>query len=287
LLWLFLSLLSAFFWATADAFTKGRLSHLNPWEMAEVRLLYSLPFLLPLFPFIPPPRLQPGFWKAVGMLLPVEIAALLLYMAAIRSSPLSLTLPFLSFTPLFLTLTGFLLLGEVPSPAGLGGIGLVVLGGYLLNLGRGEGVMAPVKAVFSERGSWMMLIVALLYSYTSAMGKLAILRSHPLFFGPFYVLILTGVISALSLLWGKLRPRELFRHPLWGLLVGGATAAMLLCHYVAITMVDAAYMIAVKRTSPLFGVLYGGLLLGEEKMGRRLLATGLMVAGVILIGILG
>ena len=287
MLWLFLSLLSAFSWATADAFTKGRLSHLNPWEMAEVRLLYSLPFLLPVFLLVPSPRLQPGFWRAVGMLLPVEIAALLLYMAAIRTSPLSLTLPFLSFTPLFLTLTGFLLLGEVPSRAGLGGIGLVVLGGYLLNLGRGEGVMAPVRAVFSERGSWMMLIVALLYSYTSAMGKLAILRSHPLFFGPFYVVILTGVTSALFLLWGKLRPRELFCRPLWGLVVGGATAAMLLSHYVAITMVDAAYMIAVKRTSPLFGVLYGGLLLGEEEIGRRLLATGLMVAGVILIGVLG
>jgi drug/metabolite transporter (DMT)-like permease len=39
-------------------------------------------------------------------------------------------------------------------------------------------------------------------------------------------------------------------------------------------------MIAVKRTSLLFGMLYGAALFGERHLGRHLVAGFLMVAGV-------
>jgi drug/metabolite transporter (DMT)-like permease len=42
-------------------------------------------------------------------------------------------------------------------------------------------------------------------------------------------------------------------------------------------------MIAVKRTSLLFGILYGALIFREPGLARRLPAGGLMVAGVALI----
>ena len=69
--------------------------------------------------------------------------------------------------------------------------------------------------------------------------------------------------------------------------MGATLAAMFASHYVAITMAEAAYVISVKRTSPLFGVLYGGLLLGEGHLGKRLGGTALMVAGVMAIGLFG
>ena len=46
-----------------------------------------------------------------------------------------------------------------------------------------------------------------------------------------------------------------------------------------------AYMIAVKRTSLLFGILYGAMLFGEAHLGRHLLAGTLMVAGVAAIAL--
>jgi drug/metabolite transporter (DMT)-like permease len=42
-------------------------------------------------------------------------------------------------------------------------------------------------------------------------------------------------------------------------------------------------MIAVKRTSLLFGLLYGAWLFGETGLARNLVAALLMVAGVYLI----
>ena len=51
----------------------------------------------------------------------------------------------------------------------------------------------------------------------------------------------------------------------------------------ALEMVEAAYMIAVKRTSLLFGMLYGAWLFREQGLGKNLLAGVIMVAGVYLI----
>ena len=65
-------------------------------------------------------------------IVPLEILAMLLYIRAIRDYPLSQTLPYLAFTPVFVTVTGYLLLGETLSGRGLLGILLVVAGAWLL-----------------------------------------------------------------------------------------------------------------------------------------------------------
>jgi hypothetical protein len=51
----------------------------------------------------------------------------------------------------------------------------------------------------------------------------------------------------------------------------------------AIQQVEVAYMIAVKRLSLVFGILYGAVLFKEPGLGHRLPAGGLMLAGVGLI----
>eukprot|EP00798_Chlamydomonas_sp_ICE-L_P008149 gene8149-1402_t len=57
----------------------------------------------------------------------------LLYQRALHLSPLSLTIPYLSFTPAFLIVTAFIFVGEVPSPSGVAGVSIVACGGYLLS----------------------------------------------------------------------------------------------------------------------------------------------------------
>ena len=44
-----------------------------------------------------------------------------------------------------------------------------------------------------------------------------------------------------------------------------------------------AYMIAVKRSSLLFGIVYGALVFGEARLRQHLFAGSLMVAGVALV----
>jgi len=286
--WLGLTLLSAFFLATADALSKRFLAHYRPGELVMVRFGVAGALLLPLLLLQHWPAPPAAFWVRVAVLMPLEILAMWLYMQAIRESPLSLTLPYLAFTPVFNVLTGYLLLGEQVSLTGFAGIVLVVCGAWLLNLkaarnGSGWSLLAPFRAIARERGSRLMLFTSVIYSITSVLGKAAMQYVTPDFFGPFYFVALGGVTA---LVFGTRTLgswRALGRHPLAHLAIGACMAIMVVTHFHAIGHIEVAYMIAVKRTSLLFGILYGAWLFHERGLTTNLTAGALMIAGVFLI----
>jgi drug/metabolite transporter (DMT)-like permease len=132
-----------------------------------------------------------------------------------------------------------------------------------------------------------MLVVAAIYSVTSAIGKLGVLHSSPAFFGIVYFCCLGTLMIIFMPLVGGLPVRSIGTKPLAGLAVGAVYAVMVFSHMAAISMVQAAYMIAVKRTSLLMGVLYGAFLFREERIGERFFGAAVMLCGVFLIGLSG
>ncbi|MGB5307027.1 MAG: EamA family transporter, partial [Gammaproteobacteria bacterium] len=121
------------------------------------------------------------------------------------------------------------------------------------------------------------------YSLTSVLGKGALQYVSPGFFGPFYFVVL-GVATALVFASRDVSTwRALGRHPWAHLGIGAFMAAMVMTHFYAIVHVEVAYMIAVKRTSLLFGILYGAWLFHETGLRQHLAAGVLMVLGVFLI----
>jgi drug/metabolite transporter (DMT)-like permease len=66
--------------------------------------------------------------------LTLETLAFYGYRQALKEIPLSLSLPFLAFTPAFIVLNGWMLLGETVSLTGLLGIFLIMAGLYCLNI---------------------------------------------------------------------------------------------------------------------------------------------------------
>ncbi len=286
--WLILSLFCAISMASADAATKGWLGDYSARELVLVRFGYSAIILAPLLLLQPWPELPAPFWGWVGVMVPLEILAMWLYMLALRDTPLYLTLPYLAFTPVFVIITGLLLLGERISLTGWAGILLVVIGAYLLNANHGTGFaswFAPLRAIAYARGSRLMLAVAALYSVTSVMGKAALQYTPTLFFASFYFALL-GLLTLLLFGRGNPRPRALLRARLpQHLAIGALMALMIITHFAAIQLAQVAYMIAVKRTSLLFGILYGTLLFKEPYPLRHLVAGALMVCGVLLIAL--
>jgi drug/metabolite transporter (DMT)-like permease len=283
--WILLSLVAAVSLATADALTKKYFSSLHPLEMGLVRMGYALPWLVPVLLFIPWPKLDLTFWIVLSISLPLEILALVCYMKALKVSPLSLSLPFLAFTPAFVILTGWLILGEKLSAGGFCGLILIVIGSYGLNLSMARtSFWSPLKAIFEEPGSRLILLVSLLYSFTSTLGKLALIHSSPIFFAVIYYFFLTLILSSLFPFIIGNKSRHLLKKPRLGLLVGAVQALLIMSHLWAISMVQAAYMLSVKRTSLLFGVLYGAWWFQEVKIKERLVGAVIMMIGVILIG---
>jgi drug/metabolite transporter (DMT)-like permease len=288
MLWLILSLLTALAVASQDAWVKKHFSHLTAYDMLAFPFMFSLPLFVIAVPFIPVPPLDATFYWSFLISLPLNFIPFFIYMKAIRTSPLSLTLPYLAFTPVFMIFTGYVFLDEMPNLWGLAGIVVTCIGGYVLNLKSGlPSVFEPFKAVFKETGSWLMLIVALIFSFSAVIGKKAILHSSPLYFTMTFFAVLSLLTLLVLLALGKIR-LQTFRDD-WakGMVAGALFFIHALSHGLAISMVKAGYMISVKRLSVLIGIIYGGLFFKEKYIAVRFMGAFLMVAGAVLISIWG
>jgi drug/metabolite transporter (DMT)-like permease len=287
-LWLLLALGAALGAAGGDALVKRYFSDLSPYGMSLAVWLFPLPFLVPVAFFLSWPDLDRTFWLAVVAALPLEVVATLLYMRALKVCHLSLCIPFLAFTPVFLIFTGWLLLGEGLNRWGITGTLLIAVGSYILSLGGGHtGFWGPVKALARETGARLILLVAGIYAFTSALGKMAILHSQPAFFGVAYPLLFSGLMLTVYPLSNPRPGPALGARYRWGLIMGVFLAGSIFCHVYGMSLAPATYLIAVKRTSILFSVLLGGLWLKERPFLPRLLGAGLMCAGVLLIALRG
>ncbi len=283
-MWILISLISAFGWATSDAFVKAAYKRckLNEYFVIWVRYFFSLPFILIPFMKIKIPELDTEFFLWHIVWIPLETLALYLYVKAISLSEISISLPFLSFTPLFLIFSSYLIIGEQVSPGAAVGILLIVTGSYTMgirNLKRG--FFEPIKNVMRNKGVRLIVLVAFLYSITSIAGKMLVLHSNPVFFSFYYtlvmnlVLIIPGIRGARTSDWQRC----------WKLLLfsGLFYAIMTLAHMTAIKMTLVSYMIAIKRLSGIISVFYGWLFFREKEIPERLMGSILMVIGAILI----
>jgi drug/metabolite transporter (DMT)-like permease len=285
-LWIIYALLTAVFLATSDALTKRLLASRDEYFVAWARLLFAVPIFVMSLLLIEIPRLNRDFWLATLIALPFEIVAMILYTKALKASPISLTMPFLALTPLFLILVSYFILGEKVSVSGGVGILLIASGSYTLNIHKAKhSILEPVKAVFREKGSVMMIIVALIYSITSSLGKMAITNSSPVFFGSFYFILMTILFTPIAV--GKNRGNIRFSgKDLLPLAAIGVTySLMIIFHMLAMNLAKVAYMISVKRMSLLFSILYGHLLFREEKIAERAVGGVLMFIGFVLIAL--
>ncbi len=288
MLWLLLSLLTALVVATQDAWVKKHFSHLTAYDMLAFPFLFSMPLFAVTVPFVPVPPLDETFYRSFLISLPINFVSFLIYMKAIRISPLSLTLPYLAFTPAFMIFTGYVFLDEIPNPWGLAGIMVTCAGGYVLNLAPGKpSLFEPIKAVFKETGSWLMLIVAMIFSFGAVIGKKAIMHSSPLFFTMTFFAVLSSLTVVSLLILGKIRLSTLRDNWAEGVIAGVLFFIHSLTHGFAISMVKASYMISIKRFSVLVGIVYGGLYFQEKYIALRLGGAGLMVAGAVLITVWG
>ncbi len=283
--WFIYAFICALSLATADALSKKALDdNTDPYIVAWVRTGYAAPFIAVIIPFIDIPELDRVFFMITFLAVPLDIIAVLLYIRAIKVSPLSLTLPFLSLTPVFLIGTSYIILGERPGKFGFIGILLVVIGAYLLNVHTiSQGFLAPFKAIAKEKGSVLMIIVAFIFSIGGCLGKIAVQHSSPEFFSVIYIFLLSLVLFIIISLKSKHFLSKSISRPIPFIFIGLLIAIMIITHLKAISLIEVSYMVSVKRLSILFGVLYGIMFFKETNIKERLLGATVMVSGIIVL----
>jgi uncharacterized membrane protein len=286
MVWFICSILTAFFESIKDIFSKRNLKDIDEYIVSWSLTLFALPFLVPFLFFIRLPHLGNQFWTALFFGGSLNVIATILYMKAIKYSDLSLTVPMIAFTPLFLLTTSPLIVGEFPKFFGLIGIVLIVAGSYILNIKeKHKGYLAPFRALLKERGAKLMLVVAFIWSITSNFDKVGVENSSPVFWiiaiDTFIALVMAPIVfyksqrnlNQISVSLITLIPIGLF----------GALTSIF--QMKALTLTYVAYVISIKRTSAIMSVFFGHLIFNEKGIEERLIGALTMILGVLFIAL--
>jgi len=210
--------------------------------------------------------------------------AQVLLMSALQISPMSLCIPFMAFTPVFLIPTSFIVNGEKPLWFKLLGVGLIVVGSLAMHRKLfSEGWAAPIKVVIREKGSRYILLVAFILSLTNPIEKRLVTMSDPATNAFSYCLGLVILFAVLASI-RRADLRVVMRTaPQWAVLAGVMDAAALLLQFLTYAYLDVVITVSIKRAGIVLSVLSGWLIFREREITDKLIAASVMLGGVLIL----
>ncbi len=194
--------------------------------------------------------------------------------------------------PLFVLLWAVLFLGERPTALGVGGIVVVVLGLYLVNLPTLADWKRPLLGFRSAAVRWALL-TGLLISIYSSVDKVGVRYIDPL---PYLYLFLVVVWLVLAAQWLSAKRRVALRAELQGNFkrnLGRAAAATVLgtgayaLVLAALRLSPVSYVSPVRELSVVIGAWMGVRFMGEQGGRLRVIAAALVAGGIVIIAVGG
>lgn len=232
-------------------------------------------------------RLEAGYWLPGLASVVVNLLANVAFMQSMRAAPLSRTIPLLSLTPVFASLVAIWTLGEMPSAREWIGILLVVAGA--LWLGRDDAAVAgEFWRTLARRGGLLMAFVALCWSITPSLDKLALGHATPAIHA---LVVVLGIAVGLGVVLARLgrfdEVRVAISDPKTLGLVALAVATGALAtglQLLAYQRLPVGLVETVKRgIGPLTALGFGAWLFAETVGRGRIVAVAGMIVGVALV----
>lgn len=237
-------------------------------------VLFAL--ILPLFGL---PEIKSGFWSALSITLLLNIIGQYFWYRAFNLSQVSLIAPMRLLIPVFVLGTGFLILGEVPTQGGFIGLIITIMGLFLLMLSEEADLR---QTIFSDSGIRFAYLSVLCFAVSFPFDKKAVVLSSPIFFATLMFLSV-GLIQLIIFLSrdqfkNYYRLLHFQRKSLFYNIFFKATGGFLTIFSLQFALVS--YASSIKRLQSLWTVILSGRFLGEKNIGRRVLATVVMLLGV-------
>lgn len=284
--WITFSILNAFFESLYNAFGKRGAQKINVLSAAWAQRFFAVLIILPLT--LVTHSLQPvnnTFWIAIISSSLLNTLTTILFIQAIKNSPLSLTLPIVNLTPIFLLITSPLMIGEFPKPLGLIGILSAVIGAYILNLSKSvHGLFEPFFSIWREKGSRLMLLVAFIWSISSNIQKIGVKNSNPILVAFAEACVILFFLTII-LLFKKTSLKKIAQNSFILAPIGIASGLSIVFQMMAISMTIVPNVLTVKRTSTIFSIIWGKIFFKEKNIKERLIGTIIMILSVVLIAI--
>jgi drug/metabolite transporter (DMT)-like permease len=207
-----------------------------------------------------------------------------LYFRALQVSPLSMCVPFLAFTPVFLIPSSYFLIGEKVAPMKLLGVLLIVVGSLAMHRKLfAISWLAPVKAIIQEKGSRYMLLVSMIFSVTNPLDKKLVVMSDVFTEAFSYGL---GLIVSFYLL-GRLQKADfgaaIRGNVKWVSLAALSDAVSLLFQLASYAFIQVAIVVSIKRAGIILSVAAGWLFFHERGITDKVIAAAVMFSGVLIL----
>ncbi|MEO0844077.1 MAG: EamA family transporter [Cyanobacteria bacterium J06643_5] len=282
--WFLFAISTAFLESVKDVFNKKTISQIDEYILVFSFNLLTAIISLPLLFFNEIPTFGNNYLYALIAIGFFNTIAFLLFFKAIKASDLSIVAPITTLSPIFLLITSPLLVGEFPNFIGILGIFIIVIGAYVLKFqDKTSGYLAPFKSLFKETGSRLMFGVVLVWSITANVDKIGVQNSSPILWTITAHLSVAAFILPIVFWKSKINIQNIKSNFRNLILIGFINTLAILCQMSALQLALVSFVIAVKRTSALFNVLWGWLIFKEQGIKERVTGSIIMILGVVVI----
>ncbi len=289
-MWIIFALCAALLTSFNPIINKRLLTDTDIWVVAWAGQAFGLPLLalnLILF-FGPLPRVDGWFFIGVLGSAVLNTLAHLTATQALKEGDASLVAPLFVFSPAVTLLVSSVTLRERPSPVPLIGVGLVIIGAYLLALSSWREAFAPLQVLAHQRALWLAIAASALWGITPVFEKTAIQHTFPQnpTAAAFGALLALTLILFLLMLSHVRNPFKQVRARLRGFVALGAIGGIApLFGYAAFSLGLVGYVATLFKMSSVFALLWAFIFLREKDVPRRLPGALIMVVGAILIAV--
>ena len=273
--------ISGFFWALFDLTRKLSLKFFSPKSILIcLMLMQSILFLV--WTFYTDFSLDlKNYLIPSCLLIIIGVISALLFLKAISNSELSLTIPLLSFTPLFSAVLSYFLLNEKLTAIQYFAISFIIIGALILYSSsfKISSIFQSIITIKENLSAKIMIIVAFSWSITPILDKISLKYSsiniHGLFqsLGMLLILIFFSIPEIKKLKQFKVNKINLILLTIFI----GITATIL--QFYAILNNYVPIMEAIKRTIGQFGSLFFGYFVFKEKI------TSQKIVGLIFLSV--
>lgn len=244
--------------------------------------LYSLIILVPLMLLNIPQNLDNKMWLPVVIVITFDTIASIFYIKALKVSAMSLVVPIVSLTPVFILLTSSIINKELPSMGGIAGVLMSAIGIYVLQFSkRSEGWLQPFAHLIKNKGPRLMLGVVFAWSISSGFDKVVIKLTNPFFYSGLVSVGYTLVLFVV-LLKRKSNIKNMFVHTKNLMPIGLLEGTSLIFLMMAMQLTFVSYVVAIKLSSGLISVWLGKIFFKEQNIKEKLIGSLIIILGILL-----
>lgn len=274
--------IAGIFWALFDLTRKLSLRYIDP---KVLLILFSLIQIIFFFLWC----IKEGFFFQIvpysipgTLLIILGIFSSLFFLRSIKDSELSLTIPLLSFTPLFSSIFSFLFLDEELNETQYFGILMIIFGTLILYSKRLNFLFffKSFHIIKNNQGARLMILVAFCWSLTPILDKICLKYSSINFHGLIQALFIFIILSFFSIKELIDFKNQKIKYSIILITIVIGTIATVL-QFFAILFNFVAVMESIKRATGQFSaVLFGRIFFKEVISIQKVIGVCLLYIGV-------